>query len=68
MADEQAEPAWKNPLAWLPHSIAEAALSGGSGVDAELPAAWAHLRHFIWPLLGWMKFLNVGLVKSWLLW
>lgn len=44
MAHEQAEPAWKNPLAWLPHSIAEAALSGGSGAGAELPAAWAHLQ------------------------
>ena len=44
VADEQAEPAWKNPMAWLPHSIAEAALSGGGGADAELPAAWAHLQ------------------------
>jgi hypothetical protein len=43
VADEP-EPAWKNPLAWLPHSIAEAALSGDSGTDAELPAAWAHLQ------------------------
>ncbi|MEO3760470.1 DUF1214 domain-containing protein [Mycobacterium sp. B14F4] len=30
-----------NPAAWLPHSIAEAALSGRG--EADLPAAWAHL-------------------------
>jgi hypothetical protein len=35
--------AWKNPMAWLPFSIAEAALSGG-GPDVELTAAWAHLQ------------------------
>ena len=29
-------------MAWLPHSIAEAALSGG-GVDVDLPTAWTHL-------------------------
>ena len=44
MADEQSSPAWKNPMAWLPHSIAEAALSGGDGNDVELAAAWAHLQ------------------------
>lgn len=31
-------------MAWLPHSIAEAALSGGGGADVELAAAWAHLQ------------------------
>ncbi len=39
--------AWKNPLAWLPHSIAEAALSADPSAvqdDADLPAAWAHLQ------------------------
>ena len=44
MADEQSSPAWKNPMAWLPHSIAEAALSGGDSDDVELAAAWAHLQ------------------------
>jgi hypothetical protein len=43
MGDDQAALAWKNPMAWLPHSIAEAALSAGDGEKAELPAAWAHL-------------------------
>ena len=43
MAAESDPPAWKNPMAWLPHSIAEAALSG-NGHDVELPAAWAHLQ------------------------
>ena len=32
----------EKPMAWLPHSIAEAALSGG-GVDVDLPTAWTHL-------------------------
>ena len=32
-----------NPMAWLPHSIAEAALSEGGGADSDLPTAWAHL-------------------------
>jgi hypothetical protein len=36
--------AWKNPMAWLPHSIADFALSGGQGQDPELVAAWAHLQ------------------------
>jgi hypothetical protein len=31
-------------MAWLPHSIAEAALSAGEGPAADLPRAWAHLR------------------------
>ncbi len=47
MAEEvrdQEQPAWKNPMAWLPHSIAEAALSAGEGPAADLPRAWAHLR------------------------
>ena len=43
MADEQAPPAWKNPLAWLPHSIAEAALSADAG-EPDLAGAWAHLQ------------------------
>jgi hypothetical protein len=30
-------------LAWLPHSIAEASLSGSAGDDMELSAAWAYL-------------------------
>lgn len=41
---EQAKPAWKNPMAWLPHSIAEAALSAGEGPAADLSEAWAHLQ------------------------
>ena len=32
----------EKPMAWLPFSIAEAALSGG-GVDVGLPTAWTHL-------------------------
>jgi hypothetical protein len=43
VADDQAPTAWKNPMAWLPFSIAEAALSG-TGNDVELAAAWAHLQ------------------------
>jgi len=42
-----APPAWKNPLAWLPHSIAESALSTAPSAfpdDADLAAAWAHLQ------------------------
>ena len=31
-------------MAWLPHAIAEAALSGGGGPDVELAEAWAHLQ------------------------
>ncbi len=38
MADD-AQQAWKNPMAWLPHAITEAALSGGD--EADLPEAWA---------------------------
>ncbi|MDT5004682.1 MAG: hypothetical protein QOJ24_1858 [Mycobacterium sp.] len=33
----------ENPMAWLPHSIAEAALSDGGSADGDLPTAWAHL-------------------------
>ena len=43
MAEESTPQAWKNPLAWLPHSIAEAALSG-SHDDVELSTAWEHLQ------------------------
>jgi hypothetical protein len=32
-----------SPMGWLPHSIAEAALSDGGGADVDLPTAWAHL-------------------------
>src|SRR5689334_14403239 len=41
---EEHPPVWKNPMAWLPHSIAEAALASGSHHDVELRAAWAHLQ------------------------
>jgi hypothetical protein len=47
VTDEPAPHAWKNPLAWLPHSIAAAALSPGpSDVQdhPDLAAAWAHLQ------------------------
>lgn len=44
MVDDHAAPAWKNPMAWLPHSIAEAALSGSGGEDVDLVAGWAHLQ------------------------
>lgn len=43
MADQQT-PTAKHPMAWLPFSIAEFALSGGDGRDPELVAAWAHLQ------------------------
>jgi hypothetical protein len=33
----------QTPLAWLPHSIAEASVTEGPGGDVGLPAAWAHL-------------------------
>jgi hypothetical protein len=42
--DQQAQQAWKNPMAWLPHSIAEAALSRGDSEVPDLSAAWAHLQ------------------------
>ncbi len=32
-----------NPMAWLPFSIAEAALSGDGGGTRDLASAWAHL-------------------------
>jgi hypothetical protein len=41
---DKAVPAWKQTMAWLPHSIAEAALSPGDGGAADLPEAWAHLQ------------------------
>ncbi|MBX7434582.1 DUF1214 domain-containing protein [Mycobacterium sp. Y57] len=31
-------------MAWLPQSIADAALSDGAGADGQLAAAWAHLQ------------------------
>ena len=31
-------------MAWLPHSIAEAALSGSGVPDVDMDAAWAHLQ------------------------
>jgi hypothetical protein len=40
----EAQPAWKQTMAWLPHSIAEAALSAGDGEAPDLSAAWAHLQ------------------------
>jgi hypothetical protein len=43
-AEEQGPPAWKNPMAWLPHSIAEAALSTGDSEAPDLATAWAHLQ------------------------
>src|SRR3954469_5766170 len=30
-------------MAWLPHSIAEAALSAGDAADSDLSKSWAHL-------------------------
>ena len=38
-------PVWKNPMAWLPHAIAEAALSGRGLPDSvDMRSAWAHLQ------------------------
>jgi hypothetical protein len=34
----------KNPMAWLPFSIAEAALSGSDDNDVDLAQAWSHLQ------------------------
>jgi hypothetical protein len=34
----------KNPMAWLPFSIAEAALSGSDANDVDLAQAWSHLQ------------------------
>jgi hypothetical protein len=34
----------KNPMAWLPFSIAEAALSGSAGDDVDLAQAWSYLQ------------------------
>ena len=39
----EAPQAWKNPMAWLPHSIAEAALTADVG-DGDAVAAWQHLQ------------------------
>ena len=33
------------PMAWLPHSIAEASTEAPAGGDVGLPAAWSHLMH-----------------------
>ncbi len=43
-AVDNAQPAWKQTMAWLPHSIAEAALSPGDGEAPDLSGAWAHLQ------------------------
>jgi hypothetical protein len=43
-AVDEAQPAWKQTMAWLPHSIAEAALSAGDGKAADLSGAWGHLQ------------------------
>ena len=43
MTDGPNADAWKNPMAWLTHAIAEAALSGDAGRDVEMAAAWAHV-------------------------
>jgi hypothetical protein len=34
----------KNPMAWLPFSIAEAALAGSDDDDVDLPQAWSYLQ------------------------
>ena len=34
----------KNPMAWLPFSIAEAALAGSDGDDVDLAQAWSYLQ------------------------
>jgi hypothetical protein len=35
----------QRPMAWLPHSIAEASTEVPAGGDVGLPAAWSHLMH-----------------------
>jgi hypothetical protein len=35
----------QRPMAWLPHSIAEAPTEVPAGGDVGLPAAWSHLMH-----------------------
>ena len=43
MAETESPEAWKSPLAWLPHSIAEATLTANA-VDGDLAHAWAYLQ------------------------
>jgi hypothetical protein len=43
-AETTGSQAWKNPMAWLPHTIAEAALDGGDDQAADLSEAWNHLQ------------------------
>lgn len=43
-ADESGQQAWKNPMAWLPHTITEAALSGVNDDAPDLSEAWSHLQ------------------------
>jgi len=43
VTEERSATASKNPMAWLPFSIAETMLSG-AGDDVELAAAWGHLQ------------------------
>jgi hypothetical protein len=42
--DQDAPTAWKNPMAWLPFSIAEFALSGGDGDDRFVDVSFADLQ------------------------
>jgi hypothetical protein len=43
VAGTESAQAWKNPLAWLPHSIAEATLNADVG-DGDLAHAWQHFQ------------------------
>jgi hypothetical protein len=43
VAETQSPDAWKNPMAWLPHSIAEATLTASAG-DGDHAHAWAHFQ------------------------
>lgn len=44
VTDEQTPADAMSPTAWLPHSIAEAVLSGSDANGVELSAGWAHLQ------------------------
>jgi hypothetical protein len=43
VTETESPQAWKNPMAWLPHSIAEAAITAGAG-DGDVARAWEHLH------------------------
>ena len=61
MVDDTGPQAWKNPMAWLPHAIAEAALSGGDGA-ADLSEAWKHLQERLYSIIPFLAKFGPGLI------